>query len=271
MESHWEPLGPNLKVLVSPNHSFNTDTLLLAHFSMPAAGQRCADLGTGCGTIPLLWCARGRPRQVLALELQQEGVGLAKRSAEENGFSQTLQVIQGDLREYKALLPHQGLDLMACNPPYFPGGRGAKGKRLERAAARHEETMTLEDLCQAARFSLTFGGRLCFCLPVARLAEAAALCRGTGLEPKRLRLVQLRGDRPPYLFLMECRRGGKPGLAGEPTLLLRQEDGNWSREMREIYGDYQEGTKKSPAPEKEIQCKDTEALSIKTEEVSLLP
>lgn len=243
MNPHREPLGPNLHVLVSPCHSFNTDTLLLAHFSMPSPGQRCADLGTGCGAIPLLWCARGCPRQVLALELQEEGAALAERSAAENGFSENLQVIRGDLREYKALLPHQGLDLIACNPPYYPQGSGAKARQPERAAARHEESMTLEDLCSAARFSLKFGGRLCFCLPVERLAEAAALCRAMGLEPKRLRLVQLRADRPPYLFLMECRRGGKPGLVGEPTLLLRQADGNWSQDMLEIYGDYREGSK----------------------------
>ena len=243
MNSHWEPLGPGLKVLVSPCHGFNTDTLLLAHFSMPAPGQRCADLGTGCGVIPLLWCARGNPRQVLALELQEEGAGLAERSAAENGFSQKLQVVRGDLRDYKTLLPHQGLDRIACNPPYYPQGAGANGRKPGRTAARHEESMTLEDLCQAARFSLKFGGRLCFCLPMGRLAEAAALCRDQGLEPKRLRLVQLRADRPPYLFLMECRRGGKPGLTGEPTLLLRGEDGDWSREMLEIYGDYRAGNK----------------------------
>ena len=54
---HWEPLGPSMKVLVNQNHRFNTDTILLAHFSMPGRGELCADFGTGCGTIPLLGCA----------------------------------------------------------------------------------------------------------------------------------------------------------------------------------------------------------------------
>ena len=53
---HWEPLGSRLRVLVSPSHGFTTDTLLLAHFSLPRPGERCAELGCGCGAISLGVC-----------------------------------------------------------------------------------------------------------------------------------------------------------------------------------------------------------------------
>ena len=51
---HWEPLAPACRVLVSREHTFNTDTILLAHFAAPKHKERCIDLGTGCGTISLL-------------------------------------------------------------------------------------------------------------------------------------------------------------------------------------------------------------------------
>ena len=54
---HWEPLAPACRVLVSREHTFNTDTILLAHFAAPKHKERCIDLGTGCGTISLLWQA----------------------------------------------------------------------------------------------------------------------------------------------------------------------------------------------------------------------
>lgn len=235
---HWEPLGRELKVLVNERHRFNTDTLLLAHFSLPRPRERCADIGSGCGAIPLLWCARGEPWHVTALELQEEAAGLLRRSVRENGLEERIAVLQGDVRDYKALLPHQGLERMACNPPYFPAGSGAQSRKGGRALARHEGALTLEALAQCARYALKTGGRLCFCLPVGRLAEAAGVFHAYGLEPKRLRLVQLDQSRPPYLFLMECRRGGKPGLQAEPTLFLRNEAGEESQELREIYGDY---------------------------------
>lgn len=238
MEASWEPLSKNLKILVSASHRFNTDTLLLADFSMPRPGERCADLGSGCGTIPLLWCHRSSPGAVLAVELQPEAVDLMARSLRENSLEDKITLRQGDIRDYKAVLPHQGLGLIACNPPYYPAGAGLRGDNPQRTAARHGESLTLGDLAQAARYGLKYSGRLCLCLPVFRLAEAVGVFSGKGLEPKRLRLVQERPGKAPYLFLMECRLGGKPGLTAEPTLLLQGEDGAFSPEMTEIYGDY---------------------------------
>lgn len=238
---HWEPLGRRLKVLVNSRHRFTTDTLLLAHFSLPRPHSLCADIGSGCGAIPLLWCARAHPRQVTAVEIQEEAAALLARSARENGFADRLTVLRGDARDYKALLPHQGLDLIACNPPYFPTGTGASHADPALSLARQDGAFSLPDLAGLAKYSLKTGGRLCFCLPVQRLAEAVVIFHENGLEPKGLRLVQLDASRPPYLFLMECRRGGKPGLKAGPALLLRDEEGNDSPELTEIYGDYLDG------------------------------
>lgn len=248
MEPHWEPLDPHCRVLVSASHGFTTDTLLLADFARPRPGERCADLGCGCGTIALLWRSRGRPGHILAVELQPEGARLAARSVEENGFGESIRVVQGDVRDYKVLLPHQGLDLIACNPPYFVPGRGLASPNPQRAAARHGQQLTLEDLARAARFSLKYGGRLCLCLPAERLAEAVVVFHSHGLEPKRLRLVQERPGKPPYLLLMECKSGGKPGLRAEEALMIRDGDGAYSQEMTEIYGGYRQGGGKGAMP-----------------------
>jgi len=237
MDPHWEPLGHGLQVLVSPSHDFNTDTLLLADFSLPRSNTLCADLGSGCGVIPLLWCRRAQPKSVLALELQEEALSLAKTSVHTNGMEDRITTLWGDVRDYKNLLPHQALDLVASNPPYFPPGTGAASQNSQRNSARHSSTFLLSDLAQAAFFTLKHGGRLCLCLPAYRLAEAISLLHAHRLEPKRLRLVQHRPGKEPYLFLLECRKGGRPGLAVQETLLLTDITGAYTPEMRRIYGD----------------------------------
>lgn len=247
MEHHWEPLGQELKVLVSPEHRFNTDTLLLADFSLPKPGTRCADLGSGCGAIPLLWCYRARPEAVLALEVQEEALELARTSIRANGMEDRITPLLGDIRDYKALLPHQSLDLIASNPPYFAPGTGAVSRDPQRQCARHSPSFLLADLARAAAHSLRHGGRLCLCLPCTRLAEAVSLFHGRGLEPKRLRLVQQRPGREPYLFLLECRKGGKPGMTVQESLVLTDESGGYSQEMRRIYGDYLANNRKEPS------------------------
>ena len=240
-QASWEPLAPGCQVLVTREHGFSTDTLLLAAFSQPRRGERCADLGTGCGTIPLLWRARGEPGPILAVELQPQAAEQARRSVERSGYEQRIQVVEGDVRDYKALLPCQGLDRVACNPPYTLPGAGAASPDPQRRAARQGDCFSLEDLAQAARYSLKHRGRLCLCLPVRRLAEALALFSRFDLEPKLLRLVQQRRDKAPYLFLLECRRGGRPGgLEAAPTLLLEEDGGGPTRELLEVYGSYRD-------------------------------
>ncbi len=217
----WEVLEEDRGVYTSPGFGFTTDSLLLADFSRPKPGETCADLGTGCGVIPVLWKLRGKPGPVLAVELQEEGAVLAAMSAERNGFpNEEFRTVQGDVREYRQVLPRQELDLIACNPPYYPFGSGKEGSG-PRSTARHDGSLTLLDLAAAARWGLRWGGRLCVCLRTERMAEAMQVFRQGGIEPKRLRLVQSGEDKPPYLFLLECRYGGKPGLSVEPVLVLK--------------------------------------------------
>ena len=67
---------------------------------------------------------------------------------------------------------------------------------------------------------------------------------GKSLHHDMLRLDPLssrqgRKDKAPSLFLLECKRGGNPGLAILPTLIL-EENGEVTPEMLEIYGDYKQ-------------------------------
>lgn len=236
----WELLGNGLGVLTTKEFGFTLDALLLADFSMPRKGESCADLGTGCGIIPMLWKGRGAPGPVWGVELQKDGADLAEHSAERNGFGRDVTILWGDARRARDLFSHQSLDLIACNPPYYPVHAGPSGEKESRRTARREETFTLSDLAQAARYALKWGGRLCLCLPLFRLGEAFSLFQEAGLAPKRLRLVQSRKEKPPYLFLLECRKGGRPGLEGEPTLILEEEPGKPGKELLAIYGAYRE-------------------------------
>lgn len=241
-EEKLEPLSAGISVVTGKSHTFNTDTLLLADFSMPRAGEACADLGTGCGTIPLLWCARSRPKVVYAAELQPEACRLAERSVRLNGLEGRIRVVPCDIRTLRGsgAIP-SGLDLVACNPPYGKAGGGAPGALESRRIARHEVACGFPDVAAAAEALLRWGGRFCCCLRPDRLCDALGTLRDAGIEPKRLRFVQQRRDKAPFLFLLQGRRGGNPGLAVEPALLLEADGGGWSDEMLRIYGDYKEG------------------------------
>ncbi|MFI3324948.1 MAG: methyltransferase [Clostridia bacterium] len=235
----WEPLGKNLKVLVSKEHTFNTDTLILAYFSKPSKNDICADFGTGCGTIALLWKYRVNPKQIYAVELQKDAYNQAKISIKENNF-ESLHLINNNINNYKDIFKHGSLSHIACNPPYKAVKSGIKNNIDNMRIARHEDELSLCELAKAVAYSLKFGGKFYICQRPERLTDVMTIFREKGIEPKKLQLVQQSTLKAPSLFLLECVRGGKSGLSIMPNLII-EENGKYTDKMTEIYGDYMEG------------------------------
>ena len=239
---HLEPLGGGLQIYVTDSYHFSTDTILLAHFSLRKGSKKCVDLGTGCGTIPLLWHRENPKLTITAVEIQEDACALAQRSVDENGLSGSISVLNADLRDLRGKLPFGCFDVVACNPPYKPGGSGIQNPESRKLIARHETECTLDDICESASKLLQFGGRFCICQRPERLADVMEAMRKFSIEPKTLRLVQQRTTKAPKLFLLEGRKGGSRGFLNVlPTLLIEDESGGFSQEMMEIYGDYKNG------------------------------
>lgn len=241
-----EPLGNGVRIYVSDQHHFTTDTILLAHFANAKTSDKAIDLGAGCGTIPLLWTRENTPKEIAAVELQKDAVSLLQDSISlnlENGIARVRSItpICADLRDLKGKLPFGYFTLVTCNPPYKPEGTGLKNPDESKTTARHETDCTVDDVCKAASQLLQFAGRFCLCLRPERLCDVTEALRKYDLEPKRLRFVQQRSDKAPKLFLLEARRGSKKGfLTVEPVLFIEDDKGGFSKEMKAIYGSYKE-------------------------------
>ena len=209
----------------------STDSFLLGSFPSLRRGERVCDLGAGAGLLSLLLLAREPTLQLTGIELDDHACGMMARNAAVNGLP--LSVMQADLRN-RTGLPSGQFRLVVSNPPYFAPHTGAVSEG-RRGQARAELTASLDDICAAAARLLQWGGRLCLVYRPERLAALMTAAAAHGLEPKRLRFVQHTAGSAPSLLLLECRRGGKPGLTIEPPLLLRLPDGSESPDVRRAY------------------------------------
>ena len=84
-DERLEPLGKNMKIVVSDSHPFGTDAILLADFADIHKGDRVCDLGTGCGIIPLLWYKGGKAKHISAVDIQPKACAQLEKSLEING------------------------------------------------------------------------------------------------------------------------------------------------------------------------------------------
>ena len=213
----------------------STDTMVLADFARISPRSRVLDLGCGCGALGLLLLGGDESLDVTGLELQAEAAQTAEKNAVQNGLGERLHILNGDLRNYRALLRNGQFDAVISNPPYYPAGAGKVCQAPALAAARTELFCTPDDLCRCAAWALRWGGSFFLVHKPERLVDLFCSLRQTGLEPKRLQYVRHRPDRPVSLVLIEARLGGKSGLKTEPDLLLSKPDGSPTEAYDRIY------------------------------------
>ena len=195
-------------------YAYGSDAVLLANAVKARPGERVLELCAGNGVVSIL-AARKTGARFLAVEWQEAACRLARRSAEDNRQQPEIEILCADLRNLHTLIPPGAFDAACCNPPYHAGG--TEGKH---ALSTHQGCCTLEDAAAAAARMLKNGGRFYLTYPAGGFAEACWTLTGQGLRPKRVTPVFGRRGKPPYLCLIECKKGAAPGLAwGEPIIL----------------------------------------------------
>ena len=230
----FEKLGDKIQICISDEHRFGTDAFLLADFAKAKHKDICADFCTGSGIIALLLEKNYQPKKIYALEIQEKAHEQLKISVEKSNID-NIEPVLTDLKNWRSDIE---LDLITCNPPYKINNTGAKNDSEAVSIARHEMMCTVDDVCAAAKKNLKFGGRLCLCNRPERLCDIVTAMRTNGIEPKRLRTVHKNPECPPWLVLVEGKKGAKPFLQIEKPLFVRSENGGVSEEVEKIYTQY---------------------------------
>jgi tRNA1(Val) A37 N6-methylase TrmN6 len=193
----------------------STDSMALADFVRLPKQARVLDMGSGCGTIGILLCAKDNSCTVTGIELDETAHTTALKNAAANQLQDRLRSICGDLTDFSSYAAGGSFDVCVSNPPYFTAGF------LSRTTpqARHEQNCTLDTLMASAAFGLKFGGDFYLVHKPERLAEIFTAACSHKLEPKRLCLLRHRENGPVSLVLVQCRKGAKPGLIWEEASL----------------------------------------------------
>lgn len=216
---------------------YGTDALLLASFVRGGRRARCADLGTGCGVIPLLLLASGRCGEARGFEVQAEYAALAAENARDNGLDGRFAVVQGDIRGIGRLCPAGWADYVTANPPYLRADCGGRNADFVKYAAFHEHFGDIDDFARAAAYLLGTGGVFYTVYRPDRLARLLTALSAAGLEPKRLRPVAADAGRAPSLVLVESVRGAAEGMVYEKNLVLYRDPAHtqYTEELERIY------------------------------------
>ncbi len=214
---------------------FGMDAVLLSDFVRAEAQATVADFGTGTGILPLLMWGRGKGQRFEAFEIQREMADMARRSVALNGLSARIRVHEASVEEAPSLLSSGSVDVIVCNPPYGMPGATLHNPGLSKDLARHQDPRGLKPWFTAAYRLLRGRGRMALIYPAPMMLSLMNDLSRAALIPKRFRLIYPRVDKPANLVLVEAVKDARPTLQPEPPLIVYEQDGTMTPELRKIY------------------------------------
>ena len=226
----------NIKIVQNSDwFSFSLDSVLLANFVHVNNKMRIMDFCCGNAPIPLILSTKTNSK-ITGVEIQKEVFSLAIKSVRLNNKEKQIEIINEDVKNLHNIYETDSFDLITCNPPYFKYKNSSNiNNNNTKALARHELSLTLEDVFKTAKKILKNNGKLAMVHRTERLIDIICLMRKYNLEPKRIRFIQPFSNSNSNLVLIEASKNGNAGLKIESNLIVHDENNNYTKEVLEMF------------------------------------
>jgi len=202
-------------------YRFSIDSVLLAKFvKISKKIQKIADIGAGCGIIGLIIAKTYPWLKVDLYEVQESLVELCKMNVILNNLNNRVEVFKYDITKLNNPKITQTYDAIVTNPPFRKIGSGKISPIDEKAIARHEIKLTLQNLMKKCVLLLKNKGKIFIIYDTTRMAELLYTMRLYNLEPKRLKLVYPKKGYIATMVLVEGIKYGGIELKVEPPIFL---------------------------------------------------
>ena len=228
-----------LKVIQdSEKFNFSLDSTLLVNFINPSLKkEEILDIGCGNAFIPIFLSLKTK-NHITGVEIQEDIYNLAKRSVELNHLENQITILNKDIRSFYKEVGVSQFDLIVSNPPYFKINDESKlNKNDYLTIARHEITLTLDELLDSVKKLLKDNGKFYLVHRADRMIDIIETFRKYGIEPKRLQFVYpKKSASDAYLILIEGIKSKKSGgLKILKPLYIHKENGEYRDEILKIF------------------------------------
>lgn len=223
-----------LQLIQNPDYfCFGTDAVLLSGFVNLKSGDRVVDFGTGTGVIAILLAGQEKAREIIGLEIQKDIADMARRSVKLNGLEGRVRMIEGCIKQAKALVGP--VNIVVCNPPYERPDTGKLNDNHSHMFSRHEALCSFEDIVKSADQILGTRGKFYVINRPERLAEMIYTLKSHRLEPKRIQFVYGAPGKDTKLVLIEALKEAKEGVKVLKPLYIYDEHHQYTKEVLKMY------------------------------------
>lgn len=216
---------------------FSLDSVILANFvSIRLTDKNIVDLCSGNAPIPMLLSFRTKAN-ILGVELQKDIYDLGYESIISNKMDKQISFVNYDIKNLVDEKYEAKYDVVTCNPPYFKYKEGSLiNQNKNKMIARHEVCTNLEEVIKISSYILQTNGTMALVHRPERLMEILFLMRKYNIEPKKMRFVYPKEDRDANMVLIEGSKNGKIGLRMLAPLIIYNNNGDYTEEVRKMFG-----------------------------------
>ncbi len=209
------------------------DTILLSNFiKIKPSTKVIIDFGTNNAAIPIILATKFQGK-IIGIEIQKAAVDIALENVKLNDLENRITIIHEDIKIYAQ---KEKVDLIVCNPPFFPLSDKSKVKTQPlKIPARHEVYINLEEIIASASRLLKDKGRLVIINSVERMNETLLLLKKYQITPKRLQIVYPKINQAANVFLIEAGFLAKKGMIVLPPLICHNKDNTYVNEIAKWY------------------------------------
>ena len=222
----------NLKIYQEEDwFRFSLESILLPNFvTINLRDQNIIDLCTGNAPIPLVLTTRTKAK-IYGVEIQEDIYKLGVDSVVYNKLEDQITLINDDVNNLKKYFNTEYFDIITVNPPYFKYIESSMiNKNDQKTIARHEKSLTLNEIVKISRYLLKNNGRIAMVHRTERLLEVLDTLKSNNLVPKKLQFIYPNYDKESKLFMVEAIKNGKDGLK-----YIHNDDGTYRDEILKVF------------------------------------
>ena len=105
-----------LQIIQNKNfYTFTSDSVVLANFISAKRGDKCVEIGTGCGVISILLSKKISFEKITAFEIQEEMFSLAKKNVELNNLENKIEIVHDDIIDFEKYIKSGSIDVVFSN------------------------------------------------------------------------------------------------------------------------------------------------------------
>lgn len=190
-----------------------TDAILLGAWTNCAEAKIILDIGTGTGILALMMAQKCNA-DIVAIDVEENAIIQAEENIQNSPWKNRIHLFCNSIQNFKVY--DKKFDLIIINPPFFQNSLQSPEKA--RTNARHNLTLSPEEIIETAQKLLAENGRLTIIWPIKQGETFIEIASEKKLFCQRKLLTKPNPGKPFHRMLLEFGSKNKETIIEELTI-----------------------------------------------------